>query len=189
MRDLGQEEKSIRRTQEGVDMNNPFKKPLVLLTAMMAVLLFSYSARPSLVLASDDTSSKITDAENAVNHGFMLILNAEKEGANVSDLDNRLSNAARVLIEAKIANQSGDYASADALADNCTAIADEVAANALKMKDMAVALKEQRVLWSAYLSSLGLIMLAFSSHIVWRRLRNRYVKRILKLKPEEVKSN
>lgn len=171
-------------------MNTPFKNPLVLLTAMIVVLLCSYSAnRPSLVLASNGTSSKITDAENAVNHGFMLILNAEKEGANVSDLDNRLSNVARVLTEAKIANQSGDYASADALADNCTAIADEVAANALKMKDMAVALKEQRVLWSAYLSSLGLIMLAFSSHIVWRRLRNRYVKRILKLKPEEVKSN
>jgi hypothetical protein len=156
---------------------------------MMAILLLSYSAHPSLVLASNDTSSKIVDAENAVKQAFLLILDSEKEGANVSDLDNRLSNAARVLIEAKIANQTGDYESADALADNCTAIANGVIANAIQTRDTAANLKQQRILWSASLSALGLGVLAVSSYFVWKYLRNHYISRILKMKPEEARNS
>jgi hypothetical protein len=139
-----------------------------------------------VVRGAGEASSNVGDAESAVLVAFNATLEAERAGANVSDLIVRLNEAAGLLDDAEVALNSGNLSGAASMAGQCIGIAESVKGDADVLK--ASALDEaQNVFWmlSAF-SAVGIAAFVVVLVLVWLWFKRRYTTKVLDAKPEVV---
>jgi len=164
------------------------------LARRFSLLLLVFLASCSLLLLSacvrgaDDVSLKVAEAEGKVKEAYAAVLEAESFGANVTNVVSGLNAVAVLLGDANVAFRLGDYGNASLLVDRCIGLADAVVAEAGNLKSEALA-RPNALLLAAGLSGAGLAVLFFVGLFGWRFVRSRYVRRVLKMKPEEAVSS
>jgi hypothetical protein len=113
-----------------------------------------------------------------------VVAEAERSGADVSVLLNKLGSAGDSLSEAYAAFRTGDYADASALAVECSSAAKGVANDAARLKTDAEAARSNRLLFAVVGSSVGLVLLVVFGFWGWKLLKQRYFRRALDMKPQ-----
>jgi len=128
--------------------------------------------------------SAIVDAEGEVAEAHLAVASAEHAGGNVSLLRIKLGDAGGLLAEANVAFRVGNYENATILAEECTNLVDGIFETASSLKLEADSEKLSRLFLTASYSSVGLGLLFVAGLFGWRFLKRRYVKRVLRMKPE-----
>jgi len=131
-----------------------------------------------------DAASAIANAESAVNSAYDAVLEAEGAGANVSGLLNKLNDGAEALSKAYMSNRVGDFDNAIYFADLCCDLVEDIEAEANELRDVATVDSNQRFLLTSFGSGLALVCISCGGFFGWRFFKNRYHRRVLKMKPE-----
>jgi hypothetical protein len=160
-----------------------FLKASVLLLLVLAA--FGLGLHDSLcVLASDDVSSKISAAEDALQRAFAAVLNAENVGANVSYLLVELDLAGMNLTEAEMAYESGSLIEAVSKAEQCSALANGVVNEALALRSSAL-IDARNAEWQMFtFSGVGAFVLLIALVLVWVLFKRFYNGKLLGMRPE-----
>ena len=151
---------------------------------LILVLAGLFARDVFVVRGADEASPSLADADAAVRRAFNATLNAERAGANVSNLILRLNEAGGILAEAEIALGNGSSSEATSDASQCVGIAQSVQSDADALK--ASALDEAQTLLWTYLtfSVVGVAVFVVVLVLVWRRFKRGYVGNTLSMKPE-----
>jgi hypothetical protein len=135
---------------------------------------------------TDQASSKMQAADDAVNQAFNAVLDAEKAGANVTDLLVQINAAQNILAQAENSFRTGDSNTAAAQADSVLPIAQQVTLDAQNAKQTATT-SNQNAYWSTIaLTIIGVFVFILVLILVWRRFRQSYIDRLSEAKPEVV---
>jgi hypothetical protein len=130
------------------------------------------------------TKSKFGYANDVVEQAFNAVLDAEKAGANVTDLLAQLNDAAGILAQAENIYRTGDSNTAVAQADSVLPIAQEVTTLAQDAKQTAI-VSSQNVFWSTIaFTVIGAFVFVLALFLVWRRFKRSYVNNLFQAKPE-----
>jgi hypothetical protein len=150
-------------------------------TFTLALALFTHSC-----LAVDRRSAEeaLANAESDLASAYGAVAEAERAGANVSELFDKLRLAGDLLAEANNTCRLGDYDVAYSYAINCSDTVEGIASQALDMKLEAEKTCSERLFFTAALSSIGLSALFVVSLFGWRFFKRKYVRRVLGMKPE-----
>jgi len=141
---------------------------------------------PFNVVASDEASLVISEANNKLKMAFEAVLEAEKAGANVSDLIIQLNSAGALLAEAENAYRVGVFSEAVSKAEECSMLADGVMGEASQLRESAI-VNAQTAFWHNLIFSIfGGAAFLFVIFFVWDWFRRVYMKRIVNMKPEVV---
>jgi len=161
-----------------------FVKAPVLFFLVFMVFSLSLTRLPFYVSASDEASSAIGEADNALRMAFEAVLEAERAGVNVSDLIVKLDEAGGLLAEAENAYRIGNFSEAVSKAEQCSVLADGVRDEAITLKGEASAGAQiafwQDLTFAVMGSAVFLIVLFF----VWDRFKRAYANKLLRMKPE-----
>ena len=152
---------------------------------VMFILLFSWFAH---VCFADKAEKALIDAENDLASAYVAVAEAEKAGANVSELLVKLRFAGTLLAEAYNTNRTGDYDKAYSFAINCSEGVNGIVDEALSLKLEVGNAYDGRLFMRTAVSSVALSVLFVLSLFGWRFLKRRYLKRVLRMKPTEGKA-
>jgi hypothetical protein len=131
-----------------------------------------------------EASGAIGQAESDLGSAYVVVVEAEGAGADVSLLLSKLSSAGDFLSEAYSAFRVGDYGSASALAMQCSSAVEGVAGDAASLKTDAESARSDRLVLTVVLSSVGLVLLIGFGFLGWVSLKRRYFKQTLDMKPQ-----
>ena len=167
-------------------MNWPFrniaKTALTFYAALMLVGLVTCG--PLHASTSDEASSRITNADDALKLAFKRVLDAEEAGANVSSLTSDLNEAGESLAEADVAYRNGNLTGAAGLADRCSALAGTVSVEALALKDSALD-DSQRAFGSTFIfSTVGAYAFVAALILSWFWFKRAHARKLLGMKCE-----
>lgn len=154
------------------------------------LLLFVFSSfflLGALAAETEETAlSAIGSAESVMESAFEMVLEAEGAGADVSGLLEELDDGAEALSKAHMFYRVGRYDDAVYFADLCYGLVDGIETRA---GELQVAATVQRR-YDLYLTSLSsIIAVGFvcgGGFFGWRHFRERYRRKILKMRPEVV---
>jgi hypothetical protein len=160
------------------------KRVLSVSVLVLLALLGLFSSTIFVVGGAGEASSTMSNANGAVRVAFNAVLEAERAGANVSDLIARLDKAARLLDEAEVALNRGNLGEASNMAGQCIGIAENVKVDADVLK--ASALDEaQSVFWMSFpLSAVSIAAFIVVLVLVWLWFKRRYTRKVSGTKPE-----
>ncbi|MGB9959766.1 MAG: hypothetical protein ACPLKQ_04520 [Candidatus Bathyarchaeales archaeon] len=134
--------------------------------------------------ASDEASFAISEANGKLKMAFEAVLEAEKAGANVSDLIGRLNEGGKLLAEAENAYKAADFSKAMSMAGECSKLAESVTSQASELRERAI-VNVQMIFWhNLALSIFGAAALLVVLFFAWGWFKRAYVKRMLSMKPE-----
>ena len=163
-------------------MINKFWLILVLLVLSACLL-----TGRGVVAQSDLTISKLQAAENAVELAFNVVLDAEKEGVNVTVLIGRLNVATDLLVRAEMAFRVGDVSGALEKAAGVFAIATEVETDAVSAMGFEYFFERYNAGWSiAIISIVAGFTFVLLMLIIWRWFKQNYIKGLRDSKPEVI---
>jgi hypothetical protein len=152
------------------------------LLALIVVLIFL--SVPSSFGQTNDLPEKVQNANNAIEQAFNEILSAEKAGANVTDLLNRLTYAVGILANAENSYRTGYFDKAAIQADNVLLITQQITISAQAAKQNAL-ISGQNALWSIIaFTVIGVVGFVLALFLFWRWFKRSYMNRLLKAKPE-----
>jgi len=135
-------------------------------------------------VGEEEAEAKIKEAEEAFNRAYVAVVEAERAGANISILVGKMNMAGEFLAEAKNAFRVGNFSGAFGEAENCLAMLDGIAEDALKLKGLAMA-ESQKAFWqSLAFSCLGSFAFLAGLFYFWSMFKSAYTKKLLKMKPE-----
>jgi len=160
------------------------------LLVLFFVFAFSVSIIMSEAFAShleDTATSSIEKAENALISAYQAVLETERVGTNVAALLTRLNEAGESLVKAQVAFRLEDFDEAVRSADLCYEVGEDVKRQAEEL--LLVAYSSSVVgNWLTVTGSLvSVIAIVFGSFWGWRVFKRRYIRRVLKKKPEVAK--
>jgi len=156
------------------------------------LLVLSVFAVPILVPGAlgadgeDVAASAVDRAEVAVVSAYEAVLDAERAGADVSGLLDRLNVAGEYLAEAHVWLGLGGYESATRLADLCYDAVEGVGSDAVELRSEAHGLWVADSVVRMTGSMVGVVVVVFLGFVVWRVFKRRYRRRVLGLRPEVV---
>lgn len=161
---------------------NSVKLPVLVLAAILLICLSGcFSAYGS---GQTEASGKMADADHAIMNAFGAVVEAEKAKANVTDLVLRLDSAGALLAKAETAFRVGDYGNATVWAQQSLEQVQGVESEAQSLKsDAEIAGQNQLIITGAF-SSIGVVLLLAVGLFGWRYLKNRFVRNVMKMKPE-----
>ena len=156
------------------------------LSFLLIIIVFSLSLTrlPFRVSAGDEASSAIGEADNALRRAFEAVLDAERAGANVSNLIFKLNEAGRLLAEAENAYKMGKFSEAISKAEGCSVLANGVVGEALSLKSSALAAAQTAFWQNLTFSCFGGLAFLVALFFVWGRFKRAYAKKLLRMKPE-----
>jgi hypothetical protein len=148
-------------------------KPSVILTVLFLFLLPAFIVRVS-ASSEEAATLAITEAEEVVASAYEAVREAEKAGANVTDLLSVLNEAGMLLSKAHLAYDRGDFDSARDFAvwcqGNLTGFIDEAEA----LKQSAI----QRRYWDFTVnvvgSAVGAVAVVVGGLVSWTFLKRKY---------------
>jgi hypothetical protein len=157
-----------------------------LISAGLILLLASLTSGHLLVTYGLDETGKTVEADNALKQAFEAVLAAENAGANVSGLMVKLNQAGVFLAQAEMAYRNGDSDKATENAKQCLITLQGVSDEASASRDSALT-NNQQVFWqSVTISTIGAVAFLVLLGFIWRWLSRRYLRKLLKMKPEVV---
>ena len=166
-------------------MSAPCKLSSITLLAILMLSLCLIGFYPASA-QTDQTTSKLQAANSVVEHAFIVVLDAESAGANVTDLLVQLNYAEGVLAQAEISYRIGDFNKAAVQADNVLPIAQQVTIAAQNAKQTALD-SGQITFWSSIVSTVvGAFVFVLVLFLVWGWFKRRYFKSLSDAKPEVV---
>jgi hypothetical protein len=143
---------------------------------------------PYALAQADQNRSKLETANLAIEGAFNSVLDAEKAGANVTNLLSQLNYAVNLMAQAENAFRVGDNNTAVNDADAVIPITQKVTSSAQTLKQSAT-VNSQNAFWYTivftFTASLVFMLVVF---LVWRWFKRRYIYGLLPAKPE-VKNN
>jgi hypothetical protein len=148
------------------------------------VLSLSLTCLPFYVSANDEASLAIGEADSALRRAFEAVLEAERAGANVSDLIVKLDEAGGLLAEAENAYRVGNFSEAVSKADKCSMLADGVVGEALSLKSSALADAQKATLQTLTFSCVGGVAFLTVLFFVWGWFKRAYAEKLMRMKPE-----
>ncbi|MGD0494737.1 MAG: hypothetical protein ABSB28_01695 [Candidatus Bathyarchaeia archaeon] len=156
---------------------------LCVLWATVFIALDLGIIRVPSVVASDNTSLKVGEADDALQRAFMAVSEAENAGANVSSLLVQLEEAGQILVEAKLAYNNANFNEATGAADECSVLASSVINQASTLESSAL-ISTRVLLWQMIaFAAVGGFVFAIVLLMIWVRFRKHYVKNLNSKKP------
>ena len=138
-------------------MNTHFKLSSITLLALLMLSTCLLGVYPTIA-QTDQTASKLQAANTAVNQAFNAVLDAEKAGANVTDLLAQINTAEGILAQAENSYRTGDSNTAATQADSVLPIAQQVTIDAQNAKQNAI-VSSQNTFWSTIaLTVIGIVI-------------------------------
>jgi hypothetical protein len=159
--------------------------PIFLLILLLAIYWITPTCRG---VDESEARSKISQAEQDLASAYSAVVEAELVGANVSELKSKLDDAAELLAKSHIAFRVGDYDNASVLAIQCGNSVNGIVDDARHLKTEAEAAYGSRLFWTSAIVSAGLSLFFVFSLLGWKFLKERYLKRVLFMKPETGKT-
>jgi hypothetical protein len=136
------------------------------------------TSSPNPTSQPDQTAAKLQAANTAVNEAFTAILEAQKVGANVTDLLSQLNYADSVLASAENSYRAGDLIGAGNQADSVIPLAQQVTSLAQSAEQAALVSGENAFLETIALTIFGSFVFVLVLFFVWRRFKHRYVENL-----------
>jgi CHASE3 domain sensor protein len=166
-------------------MGKRFKLLNKILLSTLTLSLCFLSVFPA-VAQTDQQASKLQGANTAVNQAFNAVLDAEKAGANVTDLLSQINTAQGILAQAENSYRTGDSNTASTQANSVLPIAQQVTNEAQDAKQTAI-VSSQNAFWSTMgLTAIGVFVFVLALFLVWRRFKRNYIESLSEAKPEVV---
>jgi len=128
-------------------------------------------------------------AEEDLRSAFISVREAEEVGAGVEGLLLKLEISGEALAQAYSAYIRSDFESACTFATSSSGGLTGVIDEAQMLKIDAEKAFSERLFWTAGISSICLCVLLVASLLGWRLVKGRFIKQVLKSRPELVKSN
>jgi hypothetical protein len=123
----------------------------------------------------NEAVAKISEAENALNSAYEAVLQAEKAGANITDLLSNLTEAGELLSKAKLVLSTNESAAVDSAVESQAKLNGFLA----KADALRVAAAQQRY-WDFMVNVVGSIVgsvaVICGGFIVWTVLKRKYEK-------------
>jgi len=154
------------------------------LLGLIGVFLFCLVVSPALAASSEEAQVAIGTAESRMSTAYESVLEAERAGANVSSLLLRLNNGSALLSKAQMQYRIGNFSEAVDFANQCFDSLNGIENEANELRDSAVIERKQRMLISAVGSTFAIGAVFYAGFFGWRFFKDKYCKRVLKMKPE-----
>ena len=148
------------------------------------ILMFFWFVHVCFAVDKAAVDGALVDAENDLVSAYVAVGEAEKAGANVSELLVKLRFAGALLGQACNANRTGDYDKAYSFAVNCSESVDGMVDEALGLKLEAENAYSGRLFMTTAVSSVALCVFFVLGLFGWRFLKKKYVERVLGMKPK-----
>jgi hypothetical protein len=133
---------------------------------------------------TDRAASKLEMAQTRVNQAFVAVLDAEKAGANITDLLVQLNIAQGILAQAENSNRIGDINATTNYADSVIPLTQQVTGAAQNAKQVALVSSQNAFLSTIALAVIGAIVFVLILLLVWRKFKQYYIKNLSEAKPE-----
>lgn len=133
---------------------------------------------------SEEAIAAIAEAEENLRVAYSSVLEAEKAGANVSGLLVKLNSAVDFVDSANGFYERGDFAGAVQNATMSSQLSEQVMVEAPSFRRLAVSDAAWRFGWTVFGSVVGAIVIGCCGFLGWGAFRKRYLRKMLKLKPE-----
>ncbi|MEM3640423.1 MAG: hypothetical protein QXH37_00640 [Candidatus Bathyarchaeia archaeon] len=159
------------------------KAPL-LFTLVVVIFSSSLTFLQSTANASDEVFSALGDADNALKRAFEAVLEAERAGADVSDLRVRLNDAGELLAKAENAYRTGNFSEAVSRAVECSILVDGVIDEALNLKSLALTNAWKTFQQTLMFSCVGSAAFLATLFFVWLWFKRTYAEKLMRMKPE-----
>jgi CHASE3 domain sensor protein len=134
----------------------------------------------------DQTTSKLQVAITTVDQAFTAVLDAEKAGANVTDLLSQLSYVDSILARAENSYRTGDFNQAMIQADIVLPTAQQITLTAQSAKQTAKANTQNAFYTTVAFTVICSFVFVLVLFMVWRRFKRNYIKKLARAKPELV---
>ena len=131
-------------------------------------------------------NSKLQEANIAVNQAYSAVLDAEKAGANVTNLILRLNYALEILAQAENSYRTGSTDTAATQADNVFPIAQQIKTTAQNIKQDALISSQNNFWWTIVFTLVSTIIFLEALILFWLWFKRRYIKNLSEAKPEVV---
>jgi len=144
--------------------------------AVSCVLLLVFAVlfvSPALCYNEHEAKAAVEATESKVSSCYGTVFEAEKAGANVSNLLSVLNEAGWFLSKAKLAYSQGDFDSAVAFADNCSSRLDGIVAQAESLKLDAERAGHWDFMVNFVGSAVGAVCVVVGGFAVWVFLKKR----------------
>jgi cell division protein FtsB len=161
-------------------------KLIVVVLLVFFTLGFSFHSEHGVFAQTDQITLELQAANSAVGQAFNSVLDAEKAGANVTQLLAKLNTAGAILADAQNELNSINTVNITTNLENAVQIANQVKADALDLRNVSL-VESQNSFWLTLIFSVvGAIVFGVSLLFVWRRFKRSYTKKLLGSKPEVV---
>ena len=156
--------------------------------SLLAILLLSlcFVGLNTAFAQTNQVDSKLQAANVAVNQAFNAVLDAEKAGANVTDLHSRLNYALGIIAQAETSYRTGYFNKASAQADNVLPLAQQITLDAQSAKQTAIVLGQNTFWFTIALTVIGVFVFVLVLFLVWRWFKRGYITSLSEAKPEVV---
>jgi NADH:ubiquinone oxidoreductase subunit K len=135
--------------------------------------------------SSQDATTAIAGAEQALQVAFVKVSDSESAGVNVSGLLSRLDDAGSALMLAEAASNNGSYSGAVSQAAASEALADGVATDAVAMKREATDWFGS-ILAALVIGSVAASVFVIALALTWIWFKRRYGSKVSKSHPEVI---
>lgn len=153
---------------------------VVLFVVFLSSCVFSSSAEPS-----DVEAQVVLDNVGALlNRIYLAISEAETAGANITKLKVNVNHASDLLAIANARFSTGNFSGAVDSALQANESLKGIDQEASKLTIAAREERSRRFQWAILESSIGVSLVVFFVLTGWIYFKRRYVKRVLKMKPE-----
>lgn len=160
---------------------NILRYPLVFLFVL--ILIASY---PLQLVKADGETSSIDAANSSINQAFTNVLAAEQAGGNVTDLLYKLNSAGELLASAENSLRSGSKTNVAVDAQKAKAIANQVNDDAIALRAESLSASQVNFCLTLTFSVMGAVVFSLSLWLAWRWFKNRFINRLLGMKPKVV---
>jgi hypothetical protein len=158
-----------------------------LVICLLALLMLCIYVDVDLAVAQTNAEQSSLEATNIViDQAFNDVLAAEKAGANVTGLVNKLNGATALLTEAENAYRNGNLIAVEEKADAAFLIARNVSLEAQIAQEKAQNSTAINFWFTLALTILGIIILFFVLFIVWIFIKRSYIKDLNRSKPQVI---
>ena len=166
-----------------MNVNN---KHFIIILFVILTLSVCFLSVQQATAQTDSATSKLQAANTAVDQAFNAVLDAEKAGANVTDLLAHLNTAQGLLAQAENSDRTGDINTAATQADSVLPIAQQVTNEAQDAKQTAIVSSQNGFWFTIALTVIGVFVFVLVLSLVWRRFKRNYIERLSEAKPELV---
>lgn len=150
-------------------------KAIILTTIILALLVFNGSFYAPVAGETEaDARIAITNAENLIINCYLAALEAEKSGANITQLLNTLNNAGLLLSKANLAYKNGNFTLAIDLANQTQTSLNGFADWAQTVKETGIEQTRWGFIINIVAPIVGLVTVVLDSFIVWSLLKKKY---------------